>query len=199
MANISQLGDLNSSEPLDLSMYADVKESTFTLPKKGRYTVISPESFPSEAFGKTKAGNLSIQVDPTIVGPTNEGFNLRFINVSAKTYQRGGQTVSQVGDYLRAHGLRGAIPGSPQDLADAVEQTAGRVYETDLDWRVYNSKTGFSLEGMEKFPSDGNGGYQSWIEDPTKDDSGNLISVGEDGQPIRLRARLFVRRFVPAN
>jgi hypothetical protein len=195
MADISRLGQLNTSAPLDLEIYADVKTG-FQLPEAGRYTVRAPESFPDTAFGATKAGFLSAQIDPTIVGPTNEGFQIRFTKVSAKTYKRSGADVSQLGDYLRACGMRVQVTGDPQSLADAVERTANAVYQVDVDWRAYNKNTGFTVEGMKNFPprrdKDGNviGGYQSWVEDPTE--------KGEDGKPLRLRANLQVDRYIPA-
>jgi hypothetical protein len=188
MADLSHLGGLNQVEQLDLDNYADAKESTFRLPVKGRYTLRAPDAFPPAAFSRTKAGALLIQVDPTIVGPTNEGFALRFTKVSAKPFKRDGLTVSQAGDYLRACGVKGTIQ-SEQDLADLIEATAGAVYEAILDWRVYNTKTGFSLQGMQRFPKLADGTYQSWVEDPTgKDESGN---------PQRLRANIYIDRFIP--
>lgn len=190
MADISSLGDLNASEPLDMNIYKDTRERTgFQLPKKGRYSVRAPENFPSEAFGKTQAGFLSAQVDPTIVGPSNEGYRVRFTKVSAKTFKRGGVTVSQVGDYLRACGRRVNVSGAPQELADAVEQTANLTYEVDGDWRVYEKGTGFVLEGMENFPSDGNGGHIPVIDSPTQ--------VDENGVPNKLRANFVISRYVP--
>ena len=190
-ADISELGNLNSSEPLDLDLYADVKEA-FELPRKGRYTVRAPDSFPNEAFGATKAGYLSAQVDPTIMGPTSEGFQIRFTKVSAKTYERGGLTVSQVGDYLRACGFRGGISGDPGDIKAAIQTTAGKVYQVDLDWRAYNKNTGFVVEGMENFPKDElTGNHKSWTVD--------LGDIDPDtGEPRRILANLTVRRFVPA-
>jgi hypothetical protein len=188
MADISAIGGNNPVEPLDFSDYADNKEYT-PLPKAGRYTVKAPDAFPSSAFGRTKAGALSIQVDPVIVGPTNEGYTIRFTKVSAKTFKRGASTVSQLGDYLRANGFRGRL-ADEQSQADAVEATANQVYEVETEWRAYNKDTGFSIEGMNRFPSDGNGGHLPWVEDPqAKDDQGN---------PVRLRANLIVSRYVPA-
>jgi hypothetical protein len=188
IADISALGEMKPVEPLDLENYADNKEFS-ALPKAGRYTVQAPSEFPQAAFGRTQAGSLSIQVDPTILGPTNEGYTLRFTKVSAKTFKRSGVTVSQVGDYLRATGFRGKLP-TEQDQADAVEQTANSTYQVDVDWRAYNKSTKFSLEGMERFPSDGNGGHLPWCEDPNEKD--------EQGNPVRLRANLNVVRFIPA-
>lgn len=188
MADISALGEMKQIEPLDLDAYADNKEFT-GIPKSGRYTVQAPDNFPPSAFGRTRKGDLSAQIDPKIVGPTNEGYTIRFTKVSAKPFKRGNVTVSQLGDYLRAAGVTGKVTDE-QVAADLVEQTANRVYEVDVDWRAYNTKTGFSLEGMERFPSDGNGGHLPWTEDPNAKDE-------QTGEPVRLRANLIVTRYVP--
>jgi hypothetical protein len=190
MADLSHLGGLNPVEQLDLGNYADNKESTFRLPAKGVYTLQAPDTFPAAAFTRTKAGALSIQIDPTIVGPTHEGLTVRFVKVSAKPFQRDGKTVSQVGDYLRACGFKGVLTDE-QAIADAVESTASAIYQAKLDWRAYNSKTGFSLQGMERFPKLADGTYQSWVEDPTAKD--------ENGNPVKVRANLIIDRFVPAS
>jgi hypothetical protein len=187
MADLSHLGGLNPVEQLDFSNYADNKESTFRLPAKGRYTLRAPESFPPAAFGRTKAGALSIQIDPTIVGPTHEGFTVRFIKISAKPFQRDGKTVSQVGDYLRSVGFVGVL-ADEQSIADAVEASSGAIYEAVLDWRAYY-KDGFSLQGMQRFPKNADGTYQSWVEHPTAKD--------EKGSPVRVRANLMIDRFIP--
>lgn len=151
----------------------------------------APESFPSEAFGKTQAGFLSVQIDPKIVGPTNAGYTLRFTKISAKPFKRGGVTVSQVGDYLRAVGVRGKVSSDPQSIADTVEQTANMTYEVDADWRAFHKGTGFTLEGMERFPSDGNGGHLPYVEHPTEKDP-------ITGEPVLVRANLVVKRYVAA-
>jgi hypothetical protein len=189
MADISALG-LQPVETLDLENYAVNRESTFQLPAKGRYTLRAPDAFPTEAFGTTRAGALSVQIDPTIVGPSNEGFVVRYTKVSAKPFDRRGVKVSQLGDYLMACGVRG-VYADPQALADAAEMTAGQTYEAILDWSAYNKNTGFSLDGMEKFPKKADGTYQSWIEDPTPG------AKDEHGNPVRLRANLRISRFIP--
>jgi hypothetical protein len=190
MADISALGGLQPIETLDLGNYADRKESSFQLPTKGRYTVQAPSSFPAAAFGRTKkTGALSAQVDPTIVGPTNAGFTIRFTKVSATTFKRNGQTVSQVGDYLRACGFNGTL-SNEQEIADAVESTAGATYDVKLDWRVYNSRTGFQLEGMERFPKNADGSHQPWVNDPVETNP-------ETGEPVRLRANVVVTEYIP--
>lgn len=190
MADISALGTLQPVEALDLGPeYKDSQEAP-PLPKKGRYTVQAPPGFPPTAFGRTKAGALSAQIDPKIVGPTNEGYTIRFTKVSAKVFKRQGVSVSQLGDYLRATGFRGRVTDE-QAQADAVEQTANAVYEVEADWRAYNKDTGFSVEGMERFPSDGNGGHLPFFEDPNSKD--------EQGNPVKLRANLVVTRYIAAS
>lgn len=200
MADISGLGGLQQVEPLDLENYADVKESTFRLPPKGRYTLRTSESFPQAAFGRTKAGALSVAIDPTIVGPTNEGFTIRFTKVSAKTFDRNGLKVSQLGDYLRATGFKGKL-SNEQEQADAVESTAGALFEAGLDWRAYNSKTGFSLQGMERFPKLADGTHQSWAPDPNdyEVDETGAIKLDSEGKKInkRVRANLVVDKYYP--
>lgn len=206
MADISHLGALLPIEPLDMENYADNKESNFQLPKKGRYTVRAPEQFSAASFDRAKkAPNaLLISVDPTIVGPTNEGLNLRFTKVSAKTFKRGTSVASQAGDYLRACGIRGVKLDNEQAIADAVEQTANRILEVDLDWRAYNKNTQFSVEGMERFPSDGQGGFLPYYADPTDfelDATTGEPVLDKDGNkvPKRLRANLVVTRYIPAS
>lgn len=187
MADISHLGGLQPVEALDLTNYAENRRQTFQLPGKGRYTLQAPESFPAEAFGRSKKGALSVQIDPTIVGPTNAGFTVKRQKIYASTWQRDGKTVSQIGDYLIANGIR-TVLNDEQELANAVESTAGKIYEADLDWRA--SRGGFEVKGMENFPKLSNGTYQSWVTHPTEKD--------ENGNAVRVLAYLEVVRFHPA-
>ena len=196
MADISSLGQLKSSEPLDMDVYVGAREGA-PFPKAGTYMVQAPESFEG-AFSRSNAGFLKVNVDPTIVGPTNEGYKIRFASVSAKTYPRkaaGGKSVpaSQIGDYLSACGVEGKVDGDPQALANAVEQTAGRTYKVQVDWRAYNKNNpAFAVKGMDKFPLDANGERQPWITDPDDVDP-------ETNEPRRLRANLEIVRFVSAS
>jgi hypothetical protein len=189
MADISALGQLSDITPVDLSMYKGQKESTFRLPKAGRYTVRAPETISDEAFGKSKAGALTARIDPTIVGGEHDGFQIRFVNVSAKQWERDGELVSQMTDYLKACGLNGTYD-TPQALADAVASTAGLTYEVQLDWRAFNRNTGKSVEGMKNFPSDGNGGHLNYFEDGDDKD--------EKGNPRRVRANIQITRYISA-
>lgn len=187
MADISALTGLAAVEPLDWDKYADAKESQVP-PRKGRYQLRAPESF---TFASTAAGYLSAQVDPTVVGPSDSGYVVKFQRVSAKPFLRSGVKVSQLGDYLRAVGIT-LRPTSPSEQATAVEQTAGRIYQGDIDWDAYCKACKFSLKGYENFPADGKGGHQPFVKCP------NCKVVADDGSEsaVTLRANARVDRFV---
>ena len=144
-------------------------------------------------FGATQAGFLSAQIDPVVVGPSNEGYTFRYTKVSAKPFKRSGVTVSQMGDYLRAVGIT-QRPQTPQEQADAVEATAGRIYQADLDWEAYCKGCKFTLKGMENFPTDESGKPSPWAKCP------NCKQTGDDGKvtPVSLRANVRIDRFVSA-
>lgn len=183
--DISALGNLQPAEELDMEMYKSA--SGFQLPKAGEYVLRAPD-FTAESFTATKAGNLQADISPTIVGPSSEGFQLKRQKFSAKTFERDGQRASYIGDYLKACGLTGTVPAEPQELADAIASTTGRAYRAYLDWEANHYSSGFSVKGMNNFPSDGNGGRQSWVTHPTEKDA--------DGSPLRLRANLTIKRFI---
>ena len=200
MADLSALGELRPIEHLDLDIYKDATEGP-TIPKKGLYTVQARDSFPAEAFGRSQAGALSVTVDPKIVDGPAKGYTLRFTKVSAKIFKRDNIKVSQLGDYLRACGIRGTYRDE-QAQADAVDLTANRIFQVEVDWKAYNKNTKYSVEGMERFPSDGNGGHLPWIVDPNDfevDDTGNVVTDAQ-GNKVgkRLRANAYVRRYVAA-
>lgn len=189
MADISGLSGLQPVEQINLDIYKDAS-SGFQMPTAGIYNLRAPESFPATSFRATQKGALSAQVDPTIVDGPFEGTVVRFARVSASTFERGGTKVSFMGDYLKANGLRGEVPGDPQVLANLVEATAGRTYQGELDWEARHNASGFSVKGMRNFPKGADGAYQPWVNHPTEKDA--------EGEPLRLRANLVIRRFISA-
>lgn len=196
MPNLSHLGGLNPIEQLDLDgTYPVAKESTFSLPPKGVYVLQNPDSFPEAAFSATKTGSIQVQIDPTIVGPRNEGFTVKFVKVSAKVFDRNGKKVSQLGDFLKACGFSGSL-STIEDIGNAMDSVAGRTYQAKLDWRSYNKRTGWTLEGMERFPKLADGTYQSWVIDPTE-----VGKEDENGRQLRVLANLTIPfgGFIPAD
>ncbi len=191
MADISHLGPRNDVN-LDLGdTYAVNQKKTFQLPPKGKYTVQAPDGFAAEAFTRTKKGALQIDISPKIVGGPFDGFGLRRQRVSTTPFERNGQTVSMVGDYLIANGIRQTL-ADEQEVANAVESTSNRTYEVELDWLAEDWASGFKVKGMQNFPKLADGSYQSWVNHPTEIDS-------ETGNPKRVRAYLNIVRFYPAS
>lgn len=192
MADISGLGSLQPVEQLDLGNYAENKPKSFQLAPKGRYTLQAPASFPTEAYTRSKSGALNIQIDPKIVGGPADGTVVKFQRISAATWKRDGKAVSKVGDYLKAIGSNATLTNE-QDIADAVEATANLTYDAILDWKAGGYGKAIDVEGMEKFPKNEDGSYQSWIEHPTETITLNNGTVA----PKRVFANLYVRDFVP--
>jgi hypothetical protein len=155
-----------------------------------------PETLdPAFTFGSTQAGYLSATIDPTIVGPSNEGYTVRYVKLSAKTYNEkfgedGTRVTSQIANFLASTGDKRTLSGDPTQATAAILEAAGKECTALLDWRAYNKRTGEATEGMEKFPSDGQGGYLPWIVDEE--------DLDEKGRPKRIRANIFVKRFYAA-
>lgn len=195
MADLSGLGALKAVEPLDLENYVVNRKAKFQLPAKGTYTVQAPESFPAEAFTRSNSGALGIDISPTIVGPTNDGFKIRYQRVYSTTWtdKKSGKTVSGIGNYLAANGVKGRFTNE-QDLANAVEATAGRTYQVILDWKA--RKGTWELVGMENFPSNPDGTKQSYVL--ADGQNGRPHEVDETGEPKRIFANLDIVYFIPA-
>ena len=195
--DISALGNLEPTTPIDLSVIPEVPKKAFVFPRSGKYTVRAPEAITTENFRKTNAGNLSARVDPTIVGPTNDGFEIRFVDISAKVYTdpRSNVETSQVAQYLQAFGINEELTGDPQQAADLIASTAGKTAEIIVDWSAEHRQSGYKLRGMRNFPSDGNGGFKSAVPHPDNSPTG---PKGADGGPLMLRANLYVSRWLPA-
>jgi hypothetical protein len=186
-ADISNLSNLQAGEPLDHDIYVDSKEIP-PPPAKGEYVVRAAEQI---TFGATQAGFLQAQIDPTIVGPTSAGYQLRFTKVSAKPFKRGKATVSQLGDFLRAvYGANGPRPTTPQEQADAASSCAGATFRIFGDWEAYDKETKWTLKGMENFPLLPNGERDPWVEVPN--------SAVDGGEPRKVRANFKVDRYIAA-
>lgn len=148
MADLSHLGNLKTTAPLDLPMYTEARAPK-PFPKAGRYTARTSEQI---TFGESQAGYLTADVSPTIVGGEFDGYKINFVKVSAKDWiNKDGKSESQLGRYLKAAGLDVEVEGNPQAQADAAEQTANTLIDVDADWIAkYQGKV--ILKGMKNFP-----------------------------------------------
>lgn len=183
-SSIADLSNLATSTPIDLDKYPAAR--TFRLPPAGVYTLQAPESFPDTAFVPNAAGDaVVVTIDPTINDGEFSGFGLRYQKISTKPW--GDPPVSKVGQYLKAAGQTGTVT----NVVDAVRKTAGTQYRAKLDWRAYNSNSGLQLRGMNNFPQNPDGTYQSWVLDENDLDP-------ETNKPRRVPARLEITRFYPA-
>jgi hypothetical protein len=196
MADLSALGNLQSTEPLDLPIYKP-QGTAKPFPVAGRYTARVRDSFPAEAFGASKTGYLTVKVDPTIIGGPYDGYTLRNTSLSAKTWtdRDTGKPVSQIGRFLKACGINQEVGGSPQQTADAVEQTANTIIQVDIDWLINSREHNFTLKGMKNFPVNEDGSHSRFV---TLDGTNGRPSVTDPstGKPVTLRAFLEVTRFV---
>lgn len=192
MVDISTLGNLNPVQPLDLSVVPEAPKQAFSFPRAGVYELRAPESFPTEAFGKTQGGNLSARVDPVIVGPSNEGYEVRFTNIYATVYTdpRTGVETSGIAQYLQAFGITEQLDGTPEQAANLIASTAGKTAKAYLNWEANHRPSGFKLKGMKNFPIV-DGKPVSSVEHP--DES----VTDQNGQRLRLRANIVVSKWLP--
>ena len=195
MADISELSNLKSTEPLDLPLYTSGKAAK-PFPKAGTYDARTPDKF---TFGESKAGFLTVDVSPTLVGGEYDGLKINFTSVSAKTWKnKQGLNESQLGRYLKACKMNDQISGEPQAQADAAEATANLPIKVDLDWVAKYYPEKWELRGMKNFPEDGNGGYSRAI--PLDGKNGRPdVKDPETGKPLIVRAFLEVVRFREAS
>ena len=192
--DISALGNLAPVQPLDLSVIPEQPaRKEFSFPKAGVYEVRAPESFPSEAFTPTQNGSWGARVDPVVVGPTNEGFEVRYQRIYPTVYTdpRTGLETSSVAQYLQAFGITEKLDGTAQQAIDLIASTAGKTAKAYLQWEIRHAASGFKLRGMKQFPKGINGEPQPWAEHPDE------TLKGEDGQRLRLRANVFISRWIP--
>ncbi|MGE3341539.1 MAG: hypothetical protein AB7J46_06620 [Candidatus Altimarinota bacterium] len=190
--DISSLGTLNPVQPIDLSIVPEAPaKKEFSFPKAGVYEVRAPESFPLEAFSLTQSGNLGARVDPTILGPSNEGYEVRFQRIYQTVYTdpRTGLETSGIAQYLQAFGVAEKLDGTGEQAANLIASTAGQTAKAYINWEIDHRESGFKLRGMKNFPKDENGNYQPWIDsEDVKDENGN---------PKRLWARAVVTKWIP--
>ncbi len=183
-------------EPLDLDLYPAQREHR-PIPPEGTY-LVQIDPFTDDSFRHSaKNGSLVVRVTGTIAEGPHEGYPITTY-VGSTAFERGDRKVSMLGLYLKACGLSGRLT-TEADVIAAVQSTAGRTVKAKLRWEATNRATGFTVKGMDQFPTWPDGTHQPWIEDPqdVAVDATGRILTDEQGRPLkkRLRARLTVSAF----
>jgi hypothetical protein len=199
---IASLGKLAPSQPLDFSKYptqtAKSDKPKFVMPPSGEYTLMLPQVLTTENFRTSQAGALTFKFNATIVGGPHSGTEVKYISLSAKTYERDGVEQSMLGNLVAAAG--GAeFPGvgedgDPTPQVRAVEAIAGKTFVAYLNWEAEDRKfgTGLKVKGMKNFPTitlaDGSTVHQSFIPIDGQTDA--------QGRDARVWANLYISNFV---
>jgi len=188
--SISEIGNLQASEPVDLDIYKTINRARPTgLPPRGEYEVRVPDSFSKENFGATQAGLLKVTFNVAIAAGDRTGFPIRVRNMSAKVWtDKQGHQQSGIGEYLASMGYQGTLPTDPQRLVDLICATAGRTVTAYCDWVAEHYASQYKVTGMRNFPTGADGQPQSFVPHPTEKDA--------EGNALRLRANLEIRKWL---
>lgn len=203
--DISALGKLTPSQPLDFSTYPQTPAKStgpkFTLAPAAEYDlrIVTPLVV-GETLKASKTGNLNFKFDAEIIGGPHAGQKVRFQNASASVWERDGVQQSMLGNLVMA--LGGAefpgvgADGDPTPQVNALQAVINNPFRAYVTWFAEDRKfgTGLKVKGMKNFPTvtDETGAtvHQSFIPiDGQKN---------EKGQDARLYANLEIGNYVPA-
>lgn len=162
--------NIKPPDPIDWSSYEDGGGGK-PLPPKGEYTLEVSAVTTTAQDGtllRSRDGYLQPVVDLKVVAPgqPHDGFLSRFNRFSTRKWPN--KNASGIADYLRGFGFTGPF-NTDQDYAAAMQATLGRRVQAMLDWEIYDSASGFSLKGMESFPTDKDGNKLSKIRHNNQD------------------------------
>lgn len=164
MADVAQTNLIEPDE-IDFENYQEGGGGqSFAPPPEGKYLGKAP-IFTADSFGATQAGYLKVAIDPIeIVGPTGQGYKLKYSSLSAKKYSN--REGNQIIDFLRACGSP-TRPKTNDEYKSAVKLCSGKVFEFGLVWEAYNKDTKETTKGEQNFPPDPQdpSKRQSWVKD----------------------------------
>jgi uncharacterized protein YaiE (UPF0345 family) len=156
---------IKAPDPVDWSAYED-GGSGKPLPPAGEYQLEVVEVQTKGQDGKplrSKAGYLQPIIDVKVIAPGqpyNE-FLSRFNRFNTQKWKN--RNGNPLADYLRGFGLPGPFT-TDDEYMNAAQATKGRRLTATLDWEIYDSASGFSLKGMDSFPTDANGNRVSKVK-----------------------------------
>lgn len=156
MADVAQM-DTILFDPIE-GNYEEGGKAFVALPPEGKYFGVAP-LITDENFGVTKAGYLSVSLDPITItnpGQAGDGYKIRFTKLSAKKFSN--RNGSQIMDYLRACGLD-VKPNSTEELKNYIKMTSGKTFQFALIWEGYDKNDpDREIRGADAF------GGQTWVE-----------------------------------
>lgn len=196
--DISALGNLTPSQPLDFSKYPAPKAKTsgFTLAPAAEYNLRLITPVTNETLTKSQEGHLKFRFDAEIADGPYAGQKVRFQTASASVWTRDGVEQSFLGNLVMAAG-GDSFPGigedgDPTPQVRAVEAIQGKVFRAYVTWLAKDRKygSGTEIKGMKNFPIGEGGQPQSWF--PVAG------AVDDKGRPARVYANLEISNYVPA-
>lgn len=204
--DISALGQLKPSAPLDLTKYP-AKSATsggskpkFVLPPAAEYKLRITTPVTNDTLKPSTTGNLNFKFDAEIVEGPYAGQSIRFQNASASTFTRDGVEQSMLGSLVAALGGT-AFPGigedgDPTPQVRALEAVVTNPFTAYVSWEAEDRKfgTGRKVKGMKNFPTitlqSGETVHTSYFDVEGQKDS--------EGRNARVWANLYIANYVPA-
>jgi hypothetical protein len=155
--------DLGTVDEIDYATYdpkaAGQVRTSFRLPPEG--VVVTGQVADVVTITKNNSGYLNISAGPVqILDETYKGARVQYADFSAKRWKN--QNTSFALQFLAACGID-ARPTTPEEYKQLAEACAGRTFQFTVQWRGKNPDTGELIEGMENFPQNEDGTYQSMI------------------------------------
>lgn len=150
--------EARQADPVDWTNYDDGGAGK-PLPPKGEYE-LETVTVKKE---RNKQGYLQMVADVKVIAPGQpfDGYLSRFNNFNTQKWpNRNGNGLA---DYLRGHGMAGPF-NTDEEYEAAAMATVGRRFRGGVDWRVYDSATGFTVAKYEDFPTDASGRKATKVE-----------------------------------
>ena len=133
----------------------------------GRYTGRVPDKVQIEADDE---GFIKVILDPIQIVDAPAGFRdqVRFERLSSRPRTMGRlKGTSRLTDFLLATGTEPVRSEDPEAWVQAIESTAGQLFDFFVDWRAYDKETEEVLaDSYDDFPMNGDGNKQGYMVNP---------------------------------
>jgi hypothetical protein len=196
MSSTLSLQDLKLTNEEVVIDYDNYKEPTDFPPPvpAGIYTLKQGWQDEKKPFEASKDGFLQATLKHTVFDETgHEIGTIAFDRISNKPFERQGVKVNMMVDQLRALGNTDR-PRTHDDYATAIAAGDGQAFKAQIDWEAFcghkgtqhevtDSKQGFTVKGMKRFPP-------LPVNGTGKQEHAPEIQCGVCGQTLQARARI---------